>query len=673
MVKKTLMGGGVFDFPLTPALSRQGRGRPGVPVEVVCPFYRALPLSPRGRGAGVRGRFNERRSHRYRVTAAALLDISALGKAVGVRMAGKIFVNYRRGDARDGAARLRDKLAATLGDADVFMDVDNLLAGERFDLKLKEALAGTEVFLAVIGAHWMDLLEARKASEERDFVREEIAAALAAGIPVIPVTMDRAPLPKPASLPEDIRDLVLYHKHDVAYESFGRDVAALIEAIEAHRRARAEQKARLEAERLAREQAAAEAARRAAEQQRQESEAARLARERETAEAARLAYEKGRADAEAQRAKEKEQEQARRRARAPESAASGAGTPWKPVAAGLAAVAAIVLAIVYWPHTPAPVRAPDPTPTVRAEPEAACAGGGIRVSVGLSGAKTCVRPGSGKAFRDCPDCPEMVAVPAGSFLMGSPESEEGRFADESPQHKVTIAKPFAVGRTHVTRGQFAKFVEATGYRTDGGCWAWSGTEFKDDKNASWRSPGFDQSDDHPVVCINWDDATAYAAWLAKTTRQPYRLLTEAEAEYAARGVTKATPQPRYFFGNDESDLCKYANGADETAKAKFNWIGVAPCKDGHVFTAPVMSFKPNAFGLYDVHGNAWTWTQDCWVGDYKDAPDDGSARTTEGCPLRVLRGGSWGGDPRLLRAARRVRGSSGFRFNYAGFRVARTY
>ena len=136
-------------------------------------------------------------------------------------MAGKIFVNYRRGDARDGAARLRDKLAATLGDADVFMDVDNLLAGERFDLKLQEALAGTEIFLAVIGAHWMELLEARAASGERDFVREEIAAALAAGIPVIPVTMDRAPLPKPASLPEDIRDLVLYHKHDIAYESFG--------------------------------------------------------------------------------------------------------------------------------------------------------------------------------------------------------------------------------------------------------------------------------------------------------------------------------------------------------------------------------------------------------------------------------------------------------------------
>ena len=154
-------------------------------------------------------------------------------------MAGKIFVNYRRGDARDGAARLRDKLAATLGDADVFMDVDNLLAGERFDLKLQEALASAGMFLAVIGAHSMaeGLLEARAASGERDFVREEIAAALTTSMPVIPVTMDRAPLPKPASLPEDIRDLVLYHKHNIAYESFGRDVAALTGASNASPRA----------------------------------------------------------------------------------------------------------------------------------------------------------------------------------------------------------------------------------------------------------------------------------------------------------------------------------------------------------------------------------------------------------------------------------------------------
>ena len=200
-------------------------------------------------------------------------------------------------------------------------------------------------------------------------------------------------------------------------------------------------------------------------------------------------------------------------------------------------------------------------------PEPAC--DGLLVSVAM-GKNPCIKPGSGAYFKDCPDCPEMVPLPAGEFLMGSPKSEEGRFENEDPQHKVTIPAPFAVGRTHVTRDQFAKFVKATGHKTEGGCYTWAGGEFKDDKHASWRSPGFEQSGDHPAVCLNWHDATAYVAWLAKTTGQSYRLLSEAEAEYSARGVTKATPQPRYFFGDAESDLCKYANGADETAKAKFS-------------------------------------------------------------------------------------------------------
>jgi hypothetical protein len=150
-------------------------------------------------------------------------------------MAAKIFVNYRRDDAKSEAARLRDRLAVAFGAANAFMDIDNLLAGERFDLKLQEALAETDVFLAVIGARWMDLLKARTASGEHDYVREEIAAALADGLTVIPVLMDRAPLPRSEELPADIRGLVLHHKHDVAHESFGRDVAALIQSIKARR------------------------------------------------------------------------------------------------------------------------------------------------------------------------------------------------------------------------------------------------------------------------------------------------------------------------------------------------------------------------------------------------------------------------------------------------------
>ncbi len=310
--------------------------------------------------------------------------------------------------------------------------------------------------------------------------------------------------------------------------------------------------------------------------------------------------------------------------------------------------------------------APPPPPP--AEP--AC--DGLLVSV-ATGKKPCVKPGSGAFFKDCPDCPEMVPVPAGTFTMGSPKDEDGRYDDEGPQHKVTIEKPFAVGRTHVTRGQFAKFAKTTGYKTDGGCWTLSGGSWNEDKNASWRSPGFNQDDDHPVVCLKWEDASAYAAWLAKTTGQPYRLLTEAEAEYAARGLTKAGAYPRYFFGNDETDLCTYANGLDATAKASgetpANWT-YSSCKDGHVFTAPVMSFKPNAFGLYDVHGNAWTLTQDCWNAKYVGAPDDGTAWTTGNCSQRVVRGGSWADFPWLLRAAARNRYY--FRNGLVGLRLART-
>jgi branched-chain amino acid transport system substrate-binding protein len=151
-------------------------------------------------------------------------------------MPGKIFINYRRDDDRSAAARVRDRLAAVFGKANVFMDVDNLLAGQRFDRELEKALAETDVFLAVIGRHWMDLFASRQASGERDFVREEIAGALARGLVVIPVLLERAPLPKAAELPEDIRELVMHHKHDVTHEHFGREIDDLIAAIRAVRR-----------------------------------------------------------------------------------------------------------------------------------------------------------------------------------------------------------------------------------------------------------------------------------------------------------------------------------------------------------------------------------------------------------------------------------------------------
>lgn len=281
-------------------------------------------------------------------------------------------------------------------------------------------------------------------------------------------------------------------------------------------------------------------------------------------------------------------------------------------------------------------------------------------------------PKIGETFHDCPDCPEMVVVPAGAFLMGSPESEEGRYDDEGPQRTVNIAEPFAVGKFEVTRDEFEAFVSAAGHKVADECYQWTGSEWKK-QSGSYLKPGFEQTGRHPAVCVRWDDAKAYVAWLSKKTGQSYRLLTEAEWEYAARGVTAATPQPRYHFGNDADGLCDYANGADQSAKQKFKDWTVSNCTDGNVFTAPTGSFKPNAFGLFDMHGNVWEWVEDCYHDSYKGAPDDGSAWTTactEG--RRVLRGGSWGVNPRYLRSASRFGSSTVDRVSYFGFRVARS-
>lgn len=310
---------------------------------------------------------------------------------------------------------------------------------------------------------------------------------------------------------------------------------------------------------------------------------------------------------------------------------------------------------------------------------------GIEVRVGQANSMQCVRPGSGQRFRDCATCPEMVIAPAGDFMMGStPDEIEAAskerpanakfFKWEAPRRKVSIARPFAVGRTHITRGEFAAFVTATDHKTDGSCVSFDGKTWKFDAAITWRSPGFEQTDAHPVVCVNWHDATAYAAWLSQTTGKSYRLMSEAEAEYVTRATTHATKQPRFFFGEDYKDLCPHVNGVDRTAAAKIPLYlkNMAPCDDGFVYTAPVASLKANPWGLHDVHGNASSWTADCFVDSYNDAPSDGSARTTVDCPIRVYRGGSWSSFPIHLRSAFRPRALAVDAASHIGFRLART-
>ncbi len=270
-------------------------------------------------------------------------------------------------------------------------------------------------------------------------------------------------------------------------------------------------------------------------------------------------------------------------------------------------------------------------------------------------------------FRECVDCPEMVVLPAGRFTMGEPPQ----------QHVVTIGKPFAAGKLHVTVDQFAAFVRQTGYAASSTCWTSEGESgiSTPRPDRSRRNSGYAQEGSHPVVCVTWNDAKAYVDWLAKKTGKGYRLLSEAEWEYAAHGQTSPGAYPRFWFGDDEKDLCRYGNGADWTALARIPWMRdrhAAPCDDGYAYTAPAGHYQPNAFGLYDMAGNAWQWTEDCYHGSFLEAPADGSAWTTN-CRSRdrVSRGGSWYGSANQdLRVTYRMNDdSAGF---MTGFRVART-
>jgi formylglycine-generating enzyme required for sulfatase activity len=288
---------------------------------------------------------------------------------------------------------------------------------------------------------------------------------------------------------------------------------------------------------------------------------------------------------------------------------------------------------------------------------------------------------------------KLVLIPAGEFKMGSGESAEDTAAffnktsgldlrtdfykDEHPQHRVRITKPFYLGTYHVTRGQFRQFVADTGYKTNAekgeklGAFGWDPDEKKSGFNEkySWQNVGFEQTDEHPVVCVSWNDAVAFCKWLSRKEGNTYRLPTEAEWEYSCRAGTTT----RYYSGDDPETLAKVGNVADAAHKAKFSkWKFAIKASDGYVFTAPVGSFRPNAFGLCDMHGNAWQWCAD-WCGKeyYAASPADDPTGPDSG-DSRVIRGGSWYFGPLFTRSAKRIRLTPDNRDDFTGFRVART-
>jgi len=256
-------------------------------------------------------------------------------------------------------------------------------------------------------------------------------------------------------------------------------------------------------------------------------------------------------------------------------------------------------------------------------------------------------------FKECANCPTMVIIPPGSYNIGSPANEAGHDKAEDPRHPITIAKPLAVGKFDVTRDEFSAFVADTGYDAGAKCYVWTG-QWDEKANVSWRTPGFAQSGTDPVVCVHWNDAGAYVNWLNKKTNKDYRLLSESEWEYAARAGTTTA----YYWGNEigSNNANCFSCGSQWDNKS----------------TSPSGSFKPNDFGLYDMTGNVWQWTEDCWNPSYDGAPADGAAWLVGDCNNRVARGGAWDYAPTQLRSAFREKSGAVNRDYNLGIRVGRT-
>ncbi len=262
-------------------------------------------------------------------------------------------------------------------------------------------------------------------------------------------------------------------------------------------------------------------------------------------------------------------------------------------------------------------------------------------------------------FRECATCPEMVVVPSGEYTMGSPDDETDRSSAEGPQHRVKIPARFAVGRLKVTRDEYETFLNETSYSAGDKCFTLEGGRAEERAGRSFRNPGFEQDGKHPVVCINWDDANAYVAWLSKKTGKLYRLLSESEWEYVARAGTK-TP---FWWGSSIS-----------TEQANYDGSAYGGGEKGQYRqkTVPADMFEPNAWGLYQVHGNAFEWLEDCWNETYQYAPSDDWVRLAGNCSRRVRRGGAWNVPAKMLRSAYREQRPAATRGSNVGLRVART-
>jgi formylglycine-generating enzyme required for sulfatase activity len=543
------------------------------------------------------------------------------------KQASRIFISYRREDSELAASRLAEDLRRHFAPAQVFQDFASIDPGADFLDAVQRGLDTCAAVVVVIGSKWLNVVDRkgrRRLDVPDDWVRHEVAESLRRpGVRVFPVLLDHTDMPGLDDLPDDLQALTRRQAFPLTVRHWGQDVAELVE----HLRRVPGLESRCEVGPLPVETREPEPGAQAAAVSGAAGPRSPVAVwERVAAAASSLpaSVAQGEERAEAGPQKEERRDESRQRA-------TGAGEPgtggaaaawWKPVAAISAAVAIALVAFVRYAgqeSQPGLVTAPAPSSVEGEKP--------------LARSPTTVT--AGQVFRDCDECPEMVVIPAGSLLMGSPAAEKGRRDSEGPQHKVALPQAFAVGRYEVTFDEWDACVGAGGCRHTPG-------------DADWGRGR------RPVINVSWDDAQAYVSWLAKKTGKPYRLLSEAEWEYAARaGSTTAYPW------SDELGTNR-ANFDDSGSQ----WSGKQ--------TAPVGSFAPNAFGLYDMIGNVWEWTQDCWNDSYAGAPMDGLPWLKGYCGRRVVRGGSCFNISELARAAVRSRFEPGYRSNRQGFRLART-
>jgi formylglycine-generating enzyme required for sulfatase activity len=534
-------------------------------------------------------------------------------------MSAKVFISYRRDDSAGHAGRVHDRLTHEFGPDLLFMDVDSIPLGSDFIKVLREEVAKCDALLAVIGHHWLDARDAegkRRLDSENDFVRVEIATALQRDIPVIPILLDGAKIPKSEELPADLQGLTARNGLDVRHSSFHIDMDRLIGGLKA---------------RDGGAPALANAKAKPSEDAKNDWRRAPVLLAGfvalTCAGAAVLWFAlTPRPQVPPATSASNQQTAITQQAPIQPSPAPGASTTGPPALSPAPSPSQHSLAPVQ--QSPAPAPAPGRLSSVKIE-------------LLTPADERVLQPSD--SFKECSACPVMTVIAPGSFNMGSPTTEFGRAGSEGPQHQVTIGHKFGFGRFSIS------FDEWDACIADGGCNGYSPAD------QGWGRGK------RPVVNVSWNEANAYLAWLSHKTGRSYRLPTEAEREYAARAGT-TTP---FWWGSSITTEQANYNGnytyGDDGVRGELRGQSV-----------PVDSFLPNPWGLFQMHGNVSEWTQDCWHDNYyTDPPTDGSAWTFPDCKLRVRRGGSIGSPPQVLRSASRLSGPQANGQPFISFRVVR--